>query len=129
MSDDDDSSRMSNAVMADDACELEEVIASASLTDANELGRRLALASAEGKLSATRALFLHGASVHFKTDEHETPFSYACANNRFEAAKLLYEAAADVNAPLSTGETPPDCAVCWSSPAFNVNHKGPSSPN
>lgn len=121
MSDRDDiTCRISDAVMADDASALEAVIAGASLMDAEELGSWLILASAEGKLAAMRVLVLHGANVNFKTDDHETPFSYACANNQFDAAKLLYEAGADVNAPLLTGETPLDWAVCWSSPAFRT---------
>jgi ankyrin repeat protein len=117
---DDFVSGISRAVMADDAGTLDTLITTPSLTDPEELGGWLSLASAEGKLEALRVLLRRGANVNFRTKDGESPFSYACASNQLDAAKLLFEAGADVNAPLATGESPLDWAVCWSSPEFRA---------
>jgi hypothetical protein len=49
-------------------------------------------------------------------DEHgQTAFSYACAYNSLATAKLLHAAGADVNAPLTDGDSPLDCTSTFGS--------------
>ncbi|MGI9242511.1 MAG: ankyrin repeat domain-containing protein [Verrucomicrobiales bacterium] len=92
--------------------------------DSEELGGWLALASAEGKLKSMRFLLRLGANVNHRSEDGESPFSWACARNQLASAKLLLQFGADVNAPLSSGLTPLDCAVCWASPEFRMWLKG-----
>ena len=104
--------------MADDAARLEQIILALNAPDGDGLGAWLSLASAEGSLGCVGVLVRFGANVNFQSEDGESPFSFACANNQLESARLLHEAGADVNAPLSSGLTPLDCAVCSTSPEF-----------
>ena len=61
-----------------------------------DLGGWLSLAASEGETRAITALVEKGASPKHQNTEGESPFSYACANNQFESAKLLYKLGADV---------------------------------
>src|SRR5688572_1888598 len=99
---DDIDTLMSNAVMSDNASMLEETITMISTRDPGELGRWLALASAEGNLKSMRVLLRFGASVNYQSDDGESPLSWACARNQLGSAKLLHESGADVNLLLSS---------------------------
>jgi ankyrin repeat protein len=123
-SSDDIDALISDAVMADDPSALNDAIILMLAPDPDELGGWLALASAEGRLKAMTVLLQLGANVNFQSDDGESPFSWACARNQFASASLLHESGADVNALLSSGLTPLDCAVCWSSPEFRAWLKG-----
>ena len=59
-----------------------------------------------------------GVDVNAKNEVGETAFSYACANNKLDAAKCLYSRGADINTVDKRGGSPLDWAVCWSSPEF-----------
>lgn len=115
---DDLETQISEAVITDNAGALEGVLLSLASPDSDELGSWLSLASAEGSLGCMGVLLKHGANVNFQSRDGESPFSYACANNQLESARLLHDAGADVNALLSSGLTPLDCAVCASSQEF-----------
>lgn len=110
--------QISDAVITDNAGALESIMLSLSSPDSDELGSWLSLASAEGSHGCMGVLVRSGANVNFQSDDGESPFSYACANNQLESARLLHDAGAEVNALLSSGLTPLDCAVCSSSQEF-----------
>ena len=57
-------------------------------------------------------------SVNARNENGETAFSYACANNAFEVAKLLHARGADINTVDKGNGSPLDWAVCWSSRKF-----------
>jgi hypothetical protein len=59
-----------------------------------------------------------GEDVRACNERGETAFSYACANNSWAAAKLLFSRGAEINSQDTTGGSPLDWAVCWSSPEF-----------
>jgi ankyrin repeat protein len=61
-----------------------------------------------------------GEDVNARNDDGETAFSYACANNALDVAKLLHACGANVNAVDRGGGSPLDWAVCWSSPEFRA---------
>jgi ankyrin repeat protein len=57
-------------------------------------------------------------NVNARNENGETAFSYACANNALEAAKLLHAHGADVNTVDKGSGSPLDWATCHSSPEF-----------
>ena len=57
-------------------------------------------------------------NVNARNENGETAFSYACANNAFEVAKLLHSRGADINTVDKGNGSPLDWAVCWSSKKF-----------
>ena len=59
-----------------------------------------------------------GLDVDARNSDGETAFSYACAYNTLAAAKLLASRGAEINTVDSSGGSPLDWAVCWSSPEF-----------
>jgi ankyrin repeat protein len=56
--------------------------------------------------------------MNAKNDSGETAFSYTCANDSFQSAKLLHVAGADVNTADAGGGSPLDWALNWASPEF-----------
>lgn len=56
--------------------------------------------------------------VNARNESGETAFSYACANNALEVAKLLHSRGADINTVDKGNGSPLDWAVCWSSRKF-----------
>src|SRR5688572_3814458 len=69
-------------------------------------------------VKAIAALLDAGQNVNARNEDGETTFSYACANNSLEAARLLHERGADVNTVDKGNGSPLDWAVWWSSPEF-----------
>jgi ankyrin repeat protein len=57
-------------------------------------------------------------NVNACNESSETAFSYACANNAFEVAKLLHARGANVNTIDAGNGSPLDWAVYLSSPEF-----------
>ncbi len=117
-SQDDIDSDISSAIERDDAETLRDIIRSSSMAAHESLGGWLTIASYCGKLSALKVLLELNANVNWKNDDGETPFSYACAYNQFESARILHEHGANVNSVHASGCTPLDIAVCRASPEF-----------
>lgn len=111
-------SEISAAIERDDAEALRHVISTHGLTGDPNLGPWLALAAQCGKLAALDVLLDLGASVHWRSEDGETAFSYACACDQFDAARVLHEHGADINSVDSGGGTPLDWAVCHARPEF-----------
>ena len=59
-----------------------------------------------------------GWDVKATNERGETAFSYACANDSFDAAKMLYLHGADVNSIDIDNGSPLDWAWDWASPEF-----------
>lgn len=115
---DDIESEISSAIVAGDSDALRSTIESFGLTGHEDLGAWLALAAHLGELDAMRILLDFGARVQWKNDEGETAFSFACACDQFDAAKLLHKHGADINSVDSSDGTPLDWAVRHARPAF-----------
>ena len=67
-------------------------------------------AAADGDVEMARLLLARGADVNACNDMAETAFSYACANDAFEAAKLIHAHHAEINRPDTHGATALDWA-------------------
>jgi ankyrin repeat protein len=78
----------------------------------------LSIASRLGKLDALDALLDFATDINWANDDGETAFSYACAYNQCEAAKMLYSRGANINTVDSSGGKPLDWAVCHCHPDF-----------
>ncbi len=117
-SQDDIDSDISSTIELDDAETLRDIIRANSMVAHEDLGGWLVIASYCGKLSALKLLLELDANVNWMNDDGETPFSYACAYNQFDSAKLLHEHGANINSVLAAGCTPLDIAVCHANPAF-----------
>lgn len=115
---DDIEAEISNAIEAGDSGALRATLEFFGLTGHEDLGAWLVLASRLGELDALRVLLDFGASVQWKNDDGETAFSFACACDQFDAARLLHKHGADINSVDSSGGTPLDWAVCHARPAF-----------
>lgn len=116
---DDVISAISAAVDANDADAIRRVIITFKL-NGSDLGEWLTMASHLGSLDAMEALFEYDADVHWKNDDGETAFSFACAYDQFDAARLLHQHGADINSVDSSGGTPLDWAVCHARPEFRA---------
>jgi len=68
--------------------------------------------------AAVAKLLDAGQDVNARNESGETAFSYACANNALEVAKLLHSRGADVNTIDKGNGSPLDWAACHSSPEF-----------
>jgi 26S proteasome non-ATPase regulatory subunit 10 len=75
-------------------------------------------AVAANDAAAVARLLDAGADIDATNDKGETAFSYACANDALEVARLLHVRGADINTVDVGGGTPLDWAVCWSSHEF-----------
>lgn len=117
-SDRDIQSAISAAIERDDALSLRKVIDANSLAGQSVLEGWLSVASRLGHLGTMRVLLECGVNVNWSNDDGETAFSYACAYNQFEAARILYTHGAEINSVDSSGGTPLDCAVCHGEPNF-----------
>lgn len=53
-------------------------------------------------------LIAHGADVHARTDEHETPLHFATASDNVQGIARLLDAGADIEAAMIDGRTPLD---------------------
>ncbi len=69
-------------------------------------------------VAAIAKLLDAGKDVNSRNENGETAFSYACANNALDAAKLLHARGADINTIDKGNGSPLDWAACWSSPEF-----------
>lgn len=69
-------------------------------------------------LEAISVLYRYFPDVNFQNYDGETAFSYACAEDQFEIAKLLHSLGANINLADRQGATPLDWAVCHASPEF-----------
>ena len=69
-------------------------------------------------VGAVAKLLDAGQDVNARNESGETAFSYACANNAFEVAKLLHSRGADINTIDKGNGSPLDWAACHSSPEF-----------
>jgi len=87
---------------------------------AHDLGEWLTMASHLGNIDAMKTLLEFDADVHWKNDDGETAFSFACAYDQFDAARLLHQHGADINSVDSSGGTPLDWAVCHARPEFRA---------
>ncbi|WP_442511691.1 ankyrin repeat domain-containing protein [Novipirellula sp. SH528] len=112
-------STLSEAVESDDADAIRHAIVTFNL-NGYDLGEWLAMASYLGSLDAMKALLEYDADVHWKNDDGETAFSFACAYDQFDAARLLHQRGADINSVDSSGGTPLDWAVCHARPEFRA---------
>lgn len=110
------SARMPKLIMSEDIKALERFIASYKGTI--QLGPWLTFAAREGKCGSVLVLIQLGADVNYMNENGETPFSFACARNHLQAAKLLHKHGANVNEVVCGESTPLDIAVCWASPDF-----------
>lgn len=78
----------------------------AAVDDCDGLGRScLHFAASNGHVHLIRALVEHHASVDKKDNHSHTPLMMACMSNQPEAARVLVECGADVNAQSSVSET------------------------
>ena len=68
--------------------------------------------------AAVAKLLDAGQDVNARNEDGETAFSYACANNALEVAKLLHARGADVNTIDKGNGSPLDWAACHASPEF-----------
>ena len=109
---------LSDAIESDDGVAIRRAIETFGLRGHADLGACLTTASLLGSLDAMRVLLEFDANVLWKNHDDETAFSYACAHDQFDAARLLHEHGADVNNVDSSGGTPLDWAVCHARPAF-----------
>src|SRR5690606_17605461 len=112
-------STLSGAVEADDADTIRNTIVTYGL-NGRDLGEWLTMASHLGHLDVMEALLEHDADVHWKSEDGETAFSFACAHDQFDAARLLHQHGADINSVDSSGGTPLDWAVCHARPEFRA---------
>lgn len=118
-SQDDTHSEAIAAIESDDAEVLRQVIIGSSPhVGSDELGGWLVIASYLGKPATLELLLRLDANANWQNEEGETPFSYACAYNQHESARILYEHGADINIVHPSGCTPLDIAVCQAEPAF-----------
>ena len=69
-------------------------------------------------VAAVAKLLDAGKDVNARNESGETAFSYACANNAFDVAKLLHSRGADINTVDKGNGSPLDWASCHSSPEF-----------
>ena len=67
-------------------------------------------AAADNDLRMLHLLLARGADVNACNDRAETAFSYACANDAFEAARLIHAHHAEINRPDTGGATALDWA-------------------
>jgi len=111
-------SELSDAIESDDPVAIRSAIEAYALRGHAELGACLTTAALLGSLNAMRVFLEFDASVLWKTHAGETAFSYACAHDQFDAARLLHKHGADINSVDSSGGTPLDWAVCHARPAF-----------
>jgi len=109
---------LSESIELDDAVAVRNTIESLGLRGHKDLGACLTLASQVGSLNVMRVLVEFDASVLWKNHDDETAFSFACACDQFDAARLLHKHGADINSVDSSGGTPLDWAVCHARPAF-----------
>ena len=114
---DDIASTLSGAVEANDARAIRQAITDFGL-DGHDLGEWLTLASHLGHVTAMKTLLEFDADVHWKNEDGETAFSFACAYDQFDAARLLHDSGANINSVDSSGGTPLDWAVCHARPEF-----------
>lgn len=117
-SQDDTHSAAIAAIERDDAETLRMLIGSSPHVGNDELGGWLVIASFLGKPATLEMLLRLDADANWQNEEGETPFSYACAYNQYESARILYEHGADINIVHPSGCTPLDIAVCQAEPAF-----------
>jgi len=103
-------------VAKDDAKALKQLIE--SKLKSIELGPYLIFAACEGKVHCLSMMIELGAEVNYQNESNETPFSFACADNQLESAKILYKYGANINTVLPGNATPLDVAVCWTPPEF-----------
>lgn len=106
------------SIELDDTVALRDKLESLDLRDHKDLGACLSSASLKGNLKVMQVLLEFGASLLWKNSDGETAFSYACAYDQFDAAKLLHKHGANINSVDSSGATPLDWAICHSSPAL-----------
>lgn len=114
---DDIGSTLSAAVESDDG----NLICTAAMTyglTGCDLGEWLTLASSLGCLNAMNALLKFNADVLWQNENGETAFSFACAYDQLEAARLLHRHGAYINSVDASGGTPLDWAVCHARPEF-----------
>ncbi|WP_068140627.1 ankyrin repeat domain-containing protein [Roseimaritima ulvae] len=112
-------STLSEAVQANDADAIRDRILKFKLTG-HDLGECLIMASYLGNIGAMKVLLEYDADVHWKNEDGETAFSFACAYDQFDAARLLHQHGADINSVDSSGGTPLDWAVCHARPEFRA---------
>ena len=114
---DDVTSTLSEAVESDDADAVRHAVVTFKL-HGPELGEWLTMASHLGNLPTMETLLEFNADVHWKNENGETAFSFACAYDQFDAARLLHKHGANINSVDSSGGTPLDWAVCHARPEF-----------
>ena len=114
-------SEISAAIERDDADALQGIIVGNALQGHPDLGGWLALASQLGKLESLKRLLACDANVNWSNADGETAFSYACAFDQFDAARIMHAHGAEINAVHATaGCTPLDVAVCRARPEFRT---------
>jgi ankyrin repeat protein len=111
-------STLSNAIERNDPQAIRRLAAVHSLEGSCVFDAWLSLASRLGKLDALGVLLDLATDINWANDDGETAFSYACAYNQCEAAKLLYTRGANINTVDSSGGKPLDWAVCHCHPEF-----------
>lgn len=72
----------------------------------------------QGNLALLKWCIARKADVNVANERGETAFSFACAYNQFEAAKILFDAGAQINTCDVGGGSPLDWAVCHASQEF-----------
>src|SRR5262245_24492756 len=72
----------------------------------------------DNDVAGVTKLLDEGQDVNARNESGETAFSYACAHNAFEVAKLLHSRGANINTIDKGNGSPLDWAVCQSSPEF-----------
>jgi ankyrin repeat protein len=99
---------------------MENHIEQQSGNEDRELGVCEALhnAAAEGDRATIHKLLTEGVGVNIANESGETAFSYACVNNQFETAVMLYERGADIHALDKDGASAIDWAKTHASDAF-----------
>lgn len=112
-------STLSEAVQANDADAIRNMILKFKLTG-HDLGECLTMASYLGNIGSMKVLLEYDADVYWKNEDGETAFSFACAYDQFDAARLLHQHGADINSVDSSGGTPLDWAVCHARPEFRA---------
>jgi hypothetical protein len=88
------------------------------------LSEEMTTAASSNDVNDVRRLLDDGEDINATNESGETAFSYACANDALEVAKLLYAHGANINTVDNGGGSPLDWAVCWSSTEFRDWLKG-----
>ena len=83
-----------------------------------ELSWKMIDAVIANDVQAVAALLDSGHNIDARNASGETAFSYACANNAFDVAELLFARGVDINTIDKGNGSPLDWASQWSSAEF-----------